>query len=58
MEVNGQLHMFATLTLGGRATCIKRKGSWVGCRTSLDVTAKRKMHAPAMNQTPVIQPVA
>jgi len=33
------------------------KGGWMGHRADLDIIAKRKMTAPARNQTLVVQPV-
>jgi len=45
------------LTTRERALITYWLGGYLGSRTYLDMVAKRKIPAPAENQTPVVQPV-
>jgi hypothetical protein len=41
MEVSGQLHDAAALTLGENALCTHWIGGWVGLRAGLDAVGKK-----------------
>jgi hypothetical protein len=57
MEVSGQLHALAYLTPGKEPLVLTGwDAGWT--RAGMDIVAKRKTHASAGNQTPVVQPIA
>jgi hypothetical protein len=56
MEVGGQLPALVALPLQIEAQLPIWIRGWVGPRASVDMVVKRRIPAPASNQTPVIQP--
>jgi hypothetical protein len=50
MEMNGQLHVPAALSQGGKTPDTHGIGGWMGPRSSLDAVDKRKIYT-AGNQT-------